>query len=365
MEDKKVAIPDEEINKISDVLEKEVENNDSIRLVREVSNAETKEDLEKIKPLDESEEKTDLEKEIEKDKLEGKIVEEKLDESEETINKFKNDANLPLEEVSAILEINKRLKNKEKFSVYNALPPYFKNKIKLESAKLGINPNDHHIMNMMARSAIETLISEANIDKGFKELQDELSKVTNIPNIPDLYAENLKEMMENKLMESSEFYKESKPELSEKLKKISAEFTSAYMLDKQYKYIEENKSKLTKFMKYSKQDRFNRLCDDFDFIMDKSNFKHGSVKSIYGALDFINMTDTEIRYYIILLCLICRNMDYNDIYNVTFMYYSVRLIENLRYIGLNKATDFSRLIVSNIKQLNKLIDETITKQLEV
>lgn len=353
------------INLVSDKLEEAAANSDTVKVIRNLNNAETKEDMEKVIPVKNNTEVAE-ELEIDKDLKDVKIETPVIDESVETINKFKNDENLPLEEVSKILEINNRIKKNEKFSVYNELPPYFKSKLRIEAGKLGIPATDHRTLNMMARSAIQTLISEANIDKGFDELQEELKKVTNIPNVPDIYMENLRTAMESSMLKNAEKYKETKPELYEKLKKVSGEFTSAYMLDKQYNYIKENNSKLTKFIKMSRPERLSRLCDDFDYILDKSEFKHESVRTLLSSLTSLNiLTKEQVEYYIILLCLICRNMHHDNIYEVTFMYYSVRLVNNLQYISKVNATEFSSLFISNIKQLCKTITDSIDKQLEV
>ena len=274
-----------------------------------------------------------------------------LDESEETLVQY---GGISSEDVSIILNIKARMDAGEKFSVFNAMPESFKTKIKEEAYKMGMLGNKQ-FLNLMARSAIDTLISEANLDKEFQAFQYEMAKLTNIPSMTDAYLDNLRDMMEEKLMVNAEQKKaEGDMEKYNEITEVSNAFTEAYAFHKQVSYLVTTPNILNVLAKHlHKPDKLKRLMEDFDFTLSKSKLKtKQTMKEAYEAMLSLNL-DTETDYkelcshFMVITCLVCRNMKYDNIVDMTFMYYTLTILNALKYT--NNSFGVSKEVLENIR----------------
>ena len=290
-----------------------------------------------------------------------------LDESEETLVQY---GGISSEDVSIILDIKARMDAGEKFSVFNAMPESFKTKIKEEAYKMGMLGNKQ-FLNLMARSAIDTLISEANLDKEFQAFQNEMAKLTNIPSMTDAYLDSLRDTMEEKLLANAEQKKaEGDMEKYAEITAVSNAFTEAYSFRKQVNYLVSTSNILNVLAKHiHKPDKLKRLMEDFDFTLSKSKLKtKQTMKEAYEAMLSLNL-DTETDYkelcshFMVITCLVCRNMKYDNIVDMTFMYYTLTILNALKYT--NNSFGLSKEVLENIKGFDEQVSIHFKKETEV
>lgn len=293
----------------------------------------------------------------------------KLDESVETLTKYSDSSS---EDIITILDIKNRLAKGEKFNIFNAMPESFKQVIDHEARKMGMYGNKK-FLNIMAKSIIDTLIAEANIDKEYELLQNEMSKLANIPSVADAYLENLREMMEEKLMvKAKEKREQGDSEGADRIEKVSSEFTESYSFHQQVNHLVNTKNIIGTLAKYyRKEKKFIQLMEDFDFTLSKSALKTKStMKDAYESLLNLKLDiSKELEYdyfcksFIAITCLICRNKDYNNIADVTFMYYTITILCALKYtqnsIGLTED------IITNLKSFAEQLEIVYKKETEV
>lgn len=142
----------------------------------------------------------------------------------------------------ALIDIMRRYKAGEKFSVFNALPESIKIQIRKSASETGEVPR-HAILEFFAKNLINDIISDAFMSTEINNFQEELNtyakaagNVTGV--IVDSYTDEVKEKFETGLLETADKIQESNPEKAEELREIAKYFRYTHTLELVKKHIE-------------------------------------------------------------------------------------------------------------------------------
>lgn len=141
-----------------------------------------------------------------------------------------------------LIDIMRRYKAGEKFSVFNALPESIKIQIRKSASETGEVPR-HAILEFFAKNLINDIISDAFMSTEINNFQEELNtyakaagNVTGV--IVDSYTDEVKEKFETGLLETANKIQESNPEKAEELREIAKYFCYTHTLELVKKHIE-------------------------------------------------------------------------------------------------------------------------------
>ena len=142
----------------------------------------------------------------------------------------------------ALVDILRRYKAGEKFSVFNALPESIKIQIRKVASETGEVPR-HAILEFFAKNLINDIISDAFMSTEINNFQEELNtyakaagNVTGV--IVDSYTDEVKEKFETGLLETADKIQESNPEKADELREIAKYFCYTHTLEIIKKHIE-------------------------------------------------------------------------------------------------------------------------------
>lgn len=142
----------------------------------------------------------------------------------------------------ALIDIMRRYKAGEKFSVFNALPEAIKIQIRKSASETGEAPR-HAILEFFAKNLINDIISDAFMSTEINNFQEELNtyakaagNVTGV--IVDSYTDEVKEKFETGLLETADKIQEANPEKADELREIAKYFRYTHTLELVKKHIE-------------------------------------------------------------------------------------------------------------------------------
>lgn len=142
----------------------------------------------------------------------------------------------------ALVDILRRYKAGEKFSVFNALPESVKIQIRKSASETGESPR-HAILEFFAKNLINDIISDAFMSTEINNFQEELDtyakaagNVTGV--IVDSYTDEVKEKFETGLLKTADKIQESNPEKADELRDIAKYFCYTHTLELIKKHIE-------------------------------------------------------------------------------------------------------------------------------
>lgn len=301
------------------------------------------------------------------------VVEDKeiSKEAESHINTTLNQYGLSDDDTMTLLSIIRRYKAGEDFSVYNAMPDSMKTVINrtIASMDLGVRP-DARIRNMFAKNMLDEFIMDADIDAEFDEFERQLKEELKIPNLMDMYSEHTRETMEDILPKKADEIEEQYPETAANIRKVSANFTDSYKFDRVIDTLLHNRKARTRTIK--DLDNLKRFIEEFNFIAGKSNIKIEDMETVTKNLAkfFGEITDDkglvvapwideeyreklyidhyDIAKVIILICKTCKSLTIGDLFDTSFMYYTVKNISSLAHVDVEKPTDFSIEVTNNL-----------------
>lgn len=281
---------------------------------------------------------------------------------EEGIQKLKGflDGAIPEEELLTMLNVVKRYRAGEKFSVYNALPPTMKNKIKEQFASEGVPIVDKQQLALFSNLLVEQFITEVidvassrDIIDFNKSLESTLGQ---IPNIVSMYGSYTRENMEVTLLQkANEMDEQGHHKAAEVYRSCSKSFTDSYTYVHQYKALEKAKvrNRLLKDNCF-----FKKFCNEIDTMNNSNRFNMISITAVAETLRNVNdvifdskLTEEDIKSFTILLCKSFRLLDANDMPSAMLMYYTIFNIQNLVMYIEEENNEFNETIIVNIKKL--------------
>lgn len=272
-----------------------------------------------------------------------------------------NKSSLSDEDALLLLQSIQEYQRGVKKNYYNFLPNKMKqaiNNMIIGSGEAPTAPN----RNAAAKMLLDQFISEINLNQEYIDLETTMRNTLDIPSIPDIYSDYIREMMEDQTLAMANRVEEESPDKAKLLRDVSAAFTSSYTYDKMIDFLKNNRKARNHISK--DRPKYKKFCNDFNYYSNNSKFK---INDIFMAGDVLmrmiehgepldNFNENDVIDFIILLCKTCESMDRNDIVDCAFIYHVVKNIVMLDYRA-NTLTDFTTTIIDNIKLTMVEIEE--------
>ena len=241
---------------------------------------------------------------------------------------------LSTEEIMNLYKLSIDVKNDPKLNPIPRLPESIKKYILDDGKAMGFSSNQ---IVFLAREMVLAFGSEISMDKEIKDIQDEITRAMNIPEFMDFYGEALRDTYEIKLKEKAE--QETDPEKKANMLLVSKAFTDSYTLEPLMAMFDD-KSFVGKIVKLLRK-KANKLCDDFDYVINKIIVKNVSVRFMVTDLKSIYPEMEPWRRELLVLFLIykCRFATADDKYMMMYMYSS---LFNVRSLASAENTDLEK-----------------------
>ena len=241
---------------------------------------------------------------------------------------------LTTEEIMNLYKLSIDVKNDPKLNPIPRLPESIKKYILNDGKAMGFSSNQ---IVFLAREMVLAFGSEISMDKEIKDIQDEITRAMNIPEFMDFYGEALRDTYEIKLKEKAE--QETDPEKKASMLLVSKAFTDSYTLEPLMAMFDD-KSFVGKIVKLLRK-KANKLCDDFDYVINKIIVKNVSVRFMVTDLKAIYPEMEPWRRELLVLFLIykCRFATTDDKYMMMYMYSS---LFNVRSLASAENTDLEK-----------------------
>ena len=225
---------------------------------------------------------------------------------------------LSTEEIMNLYKLSIDVKNDPKLNPIPRLPESIKKYILDDGKAMGFSSNQ---IVFLAREMVLAFGSEISMDKEIKDIQDEIARAMNIPEFMDFYGEALRDTYEIKLKEKAE--QETDPDKKANMLLVSKAFTDSYTLEPLMAMFDD-KSFVGKIVKLLRK-KANKLCDDFDYVINKIIVKNVSVRFMVTDLKAIYPEMEPWRRELLVLFLIykCRFATTDDKYMMMYMYSSL------------------------------------------
>lgn len=251
-----------------------------------------------------------------------------LDDEEFNPNKFFLKT-MEAEDLITLYDLAIKAKNDPKFNVVSNLPKSIYDlmvkTIYKDKSMLTIPKKD---LSKFIRLLVINLGKEIEMDEEFKSIKKDLSDILKEGQLEfiDAYAEYTKESFDTKLRERA--YNEKDPVLKKKLMDLSKAYKDSYALKLQ-KDLLDDEVFMNRLIK-NETKRFDRLCDDFDFTLNKKFMHKISIRDLFKLLPkIIKVNDLQIKDYIIATCIATRSVATNDAPGLMYMYNSINIIKIL------------------------------------
>ena len=241
---------------------------------------------------------------------------------------------LTTEEIMNLYKLSIDVKNDPKLNPIPRLPESIKKYILDDGKAMGFSSNQ---IVFLAREMVLAFGSEISMDKEIKDIQDEIARAMNIPEFMDFYGEALRDTYEIKLKEKAE--QETDPDKKANMLLVSKAFTDSYTLEPLMAMFDD-KSFVGKIVKLLRK-KANKLCDDFDYVINKIIVKNVSVRFMVTDLKAIYPEMEPWRRELLVLFLIykCRFATTDDKYMMMYMYSS---LFNVRSLASAENTDLEK-----------------------
>ena len=241
---------------------------------------------------------------------------------------------LSTEEIMNLYKLSIDVKNDPKLNPIPRLPESIKKYILDDGKAMGFSSNQ---IVFLAREMVLAFGSEISMDKEIKDIQDEIARAMNIPEFMDFYGEALRDTYEIKLKEKAE--QETDPDKKANMLLVSKAFTDSYTLEPLMAMFDD-KSFVGKIVKLLRK-KANKLCDDFDYVINKIIVKNVSVRFMVTDLKSIYPEMEPWRRELLVLFLIykCRFATTDDKYMMMYMYSS---LFNVRSLASAENTDLEK-----------------------
>lgn len=199
-------------------------------------------------------------------------------------------------DVIRILDIVKRYKNGEKFSVYNELPTSFKQLIDQAAMEAGVA--DIRYRNYFAKNFINELVSDIFLSKEIKNFEDEMAEIhKQMGNIPGMVVDSYSDEIGDKyigLRGIADKIENEDHDKAEKLRAIAQSFEDTFTLKRIFDEIEKNPSFVNRNYKRGR-DSYNRMVEDFNETFADVKPKVKSIEIVHDSLAMFGYDEEIVR----------------------------------------------------------------------
>ena len=282
------------------------------------------------------------------------------------------DDELSISEFEAINAMVKKREAGEKIS-YNDLPPRFQSKVMNTIAELGNETNapylsNKELKNQMTQMFIDSMANEI-VNNELQSTMLNLGTTINdivkkeLGNIVNTDRTQQHKIMLEQLPDIASRIKNEKPERAEFLLKVSDAYKESFTLEKMFNSYAKGKPKIKKI----DIEKVNRLCKEFNSKYSNSKWVIQDVAAMITSLNR-NLKDSidinTIKAFVALFIKYTMNMSPNNLWEHTFMYYTIYNISSLDLYkpeaGTQSDSEFYENLLNNIYRITDLIQERIS-----
>lgn len=309
------------------------------------------------------------------DVMDNNIKESPEVSAEKIVESVKDEYGISESEVKSFTEALIAYSNGDNVNYYDMMPASIKFTIDSLAATNGIPKK---LYNDMTKKILDEFIDDSELDSIFVDFDKSIKKAVQIPSTADIYLENTKETMIDKLQELSDKVREENPEKADTLLKIRESYIDAI----DFKRLIDSYNNNGKVRKAVRRDfdKVKRYCDEYNFRNERSMFKMSDCNVVLSALKkvliddrklliFVNsedednieqdleltdITEVDIAKFIVLFCKSSENLNPHNIVDASYMYYGMKNIIMLMYTDKTK-TEFAAELINNIVNIIKFI----------
>lgn len=309
------------------------------------------------------------------DVLDNNIKDNPQVSAEKIVESVKDEYSISESEVKSFTEALIAYSNNENINYYNLMPASIKFTIDSLAAANGI-PKKYY--NDMTKKILDEFIDDSELDNIFVDFDKSIKKAIQIPSTADMYLENTKETIINKLQELSDTVREENPEKADTLLKIKDSYIQSINFERLIDSYNNN-GKVRKAVRRD-FDKVKRYCDEYNFRNEKSIFKMNDCNIVLSSLKkvliddgklliFVNseeeenieqdleltdITEVDIAKFVVLFCKSSENLNPHNVVDASYMYYGMKNIIMLMYTDKTK-TEFAAELINNIVNIIKFI----------
>ncbi|MGL5752488.1 MAG: hypothetical protein ACRCXT_18275 [Paraclostridium sp.] len=266
------------------------------------------------------------------------------------------------EDATKLFALVTKLNNGEKANWYHELPESLKGMVD----GIGINENIR-IKNKLAKDVLEYFVNQTKVDKAYIDLQESLKNEMEFKGLSDVYADHLRSTMEEELIKKAEHLTDiGEIEKANNLAKISLIYSGTYTFDYLRGFLLDDYKKIMKSLRKDVK-KFNRHVREFNYKYENSKFKINDISLLLNTIKRSELgekyNETRIKMFIILITKYCRDMKSDDIYDHTFMYYTIKNILFLDHV--TKDSDFINTLKAGLNTMLYLMTETEEEELDL
>ena len=215
--------------------------------------------------------------------------------------------------------------------------------------------NNMSVLNSVAKDMLDMFVGQMKVDQGYMDLDQAITKeIGELDQIGDMYKEYDREKMDGKMLELAEKFKETNPEKSEKFLKIREVYLDATSFKTIKERLQEDHKDTRRLDKAIS--KYEKLCTDFNYKYKHSTLSINDVrlvaKCIARNID-PKYTGEDIYKFTALFCRIALNMSPKDIFDHTYMFYTIKTVLMLDILQVDKENYAE--IVKNIEEVLDLI----------
>lgn len=254
------------------------------------------------------------------------------------------------EEAENIAKLLILYKNNRKMNVYAEMVPSMKNKIASLCFESSIPISE---ANTVAKYMMDQFLSSASEDEEFIDIEKSLEKAMKIPSLIDIYTEHVNETMNIRIPAIVDEIRKEDPEKADMLMEVCDQYNNAFLFSRLRNAYDTNSRLRKAVRKNYKLENVKKLCANVNYFNSKSKFKVPDTVPLVGVLSNIfekddNIFPSDICKFMTLLLESISYLNLDDIIDTTYMYYLIKNISMLSYLG-DKMSDFSAELISNIR----------------
>ena len=222
---------------------------------------------------------------------------------------------MPAADIMKLYDLALKTKNNPSFNPIPELPKKIYDVIVADAKAMNFKQRD---LNFLARNAVMAFGEEIALSKELKQLNEEISKAREMPELMDMFSESLYDSYVTKLKD--DIQNETDPEKKQRMLDVSRGFTDSYSIKPLMDLFDNGPfvDKIVKLM-YTKVEQ---MVDNYDFILNKVVVHKATLKSILPSLRAIYPEMEPWRRELLLLFVSKYVRDYMtpDTYLHMFMY---------------------------------------------
>lgn len=255
-----------------------------------------------------------------------------------------------------LLNVIGRFERHEKFSVYNALPESVKASIRQMAKTSNIQ-----ILQGISKEILKEFIKTLKINKEYIDFQESLKNELKIPNLSDMYADYLRDLIENKLAAKADRIAARAPGKARVLRLIIEGFRDSYTMNRELEFLNSHSSNMMDKMLKKRIKKFDHLIDEINHKYKDTKLVINDIRDAMFVLGKVldkKYTDKDIEKFIAVYYYVTRNYIPEHLGEHSFMNYTISNIKNLQYGDLT--TDFNQNLLNNIyKVLDKIREVSV------